>query len=582
MEAARVPDQLFLNHSAVEDFRRARRQAAIERIIARFSGKSADLLSYDDVRRKLKIGSAIPRGLRDIPLDAIVGSVARYADFNRSFLPRNASDAERWVRVKAAMANDNGVPPIEVYQIGEVYFVLDGNHRVSVARQLGEKVIQAYVYEMPTKVTLSPGDQPDDLILKAEYAGFLEKTDLDRLRPEADLTVTVPGQYRVLEEHIDVHRYFMSVEQRRPIAYSEAVTHWYDTIYCPDVQIIRDQHLLNDFPGRTETDLYIWISRHRTDLEQQLGQEIRIGDAAADLASQHGSRLGRRIGRVSEKLLDTVTPAVLETGPAPGAWWQEAQAQHDERLFDDILVPVSGEALGWQALDQALVIARRENATLHGLHVIRPGTEPIPEAIEAARAEFSRRCQEAGIQGRLATQEGRVADTICERARWSEIVVVHIAHPPGPQPMARLKSGFRTLIQRCPRPVLCVPRVTPLNRALLAYDGSPKAEEGLFVATYLASRWKIPLVVVSVVENGPTTAETTSRARQYLEAHGVQATFVEERGAVAEAILKTAEAHGSELIIAGGYGSRPVLEVVLGSTVDELLRASRQPLLICR
>jgi hypothetical protein len=143
-----------------------------------------------------------------------------------------------------------GLPPIEVYQIGEAYFVRDGNHRVSVARELDAPTIQAYVTEVRTKVPLSPDDQPDDLILKAEYADFLEQTQLDKLRPGANLSLTVPGRYRTLQEHIAVHRYYMGLDQEREIPYEEAVTHWYDEVYLPVVQVIQERGILRDFPER--------------------------------------------------------------------------------------------------------------------------------------------------------------------------------------------------------------------------------------------------------------------------------------------------------------------------------------------
>ncbi len=570
--------------SAVRDFHRARRKAALQAIMARLTGKSADLLSYEDVRQKLKARGAASWGLRDIPLDAIVGSVGRYADFTRSFLPRQDSDAERWARVKVAVTDWGGLPPIKVYQIGEAYFVLDGNHRVSVARQVGATHIQAYVTEVRTKVPLSPDAQPDDLILKAEYADFLERTHLNELRPQADLSVTAPGQYQVLEEHIEVHRYFMGLEQEREIPYQEAVGHWYDEVYWPVVQVIRERGILRDFPGRTETDLYLWVSEHHAELEQELGWEIRPEEAAADLAARFSPRRQRVVARVSEKLLDAVTPDELEAGPRPGQWRKErlATRQHD-RLFADILVAVNGEEAGWYALEQALEVARREGARLHGLHVVPSEKQRNSEAAQAVQAEFNRRCEEAGVPGRLALEIGKVPRRICERARWNDLVVLSLSYPPAPQPIARLGSGLSTLLRRCPRPVLAVPESSShLARVLLAYDGSPKADEALFVATYLSGRWNIPLTVVTVIEMGRTTSDTLARAQKYLETHGVQAAFVKESGPVAEAILKTAEEHQSDLIVMGGYGFRPVLEVVVGSAVDQILRASRRPVLICR
>jgi len=571
-------------YSAVQDFHRARRRAALERIVARLTGKSADLLSYEEVRRKLRAKSRGIQQLKEIPLDAIIGSVGRYADFTRSFLPRQDSDVGRWAGVKRAVTDSGGLPPIEVYQIGDAYFVLDGNHRVSVARQLGATHIEAYVTELCTKVPLSPDDQPDDLIWKAEYADFLERTRLDELRPEADLSVTIPGQYRVLQEHIEVHRYFMGLEQEREIPYAEAVAHWYDEVYLPVVQTIRERGILRDFPGRTESDLYLWISEHRAALEQELGWQIEPEVAAADLAAQSSPRPGRVVARVGEKILDAVTPDELEAGPTPGEWrTAHLAARQDERLFADILVPVSGEEIGWRALEQALKIAEREGARLHGLHVVPSKAQKDSEATGAVQAEFDRRCEAAGVPGKLILTIGQVPRQICERARWTDLVVANLAYPPPPQSLARLGSGFRTLIRRCARPVLAVPGVvSSLSRALLAYDDSPKAKEALFVAAYLAGRWHIPLAVVTVMESGRATSETLARAQEYLETHAVQATFVRESGSVAEAILKTAKAQQSDLIIIGGYGHSPVLEVVLGSAVDQVLRESRKPMLICR
>ena len=570
--------------AAVNDFHRARRKAALQSIMARLTGKSADLLSFEDVRQKLKAGGTTPRELKDIPLDAIVGSVGRYTDFTRSFLPRQDSDQERWARVRVAATGLVGLPPIEVYQIGQAYFVLDGNHRVSVARQLGATYIQAYVNEIRTKVPLSPEVQPDDLILKAEYADFLERTRLHKLRPEADLNVTVSGQYRALEEHIETHRYFMGLGQEREVPCEEAVGHWYDEVYLPVVQVIRERGILRDFPGRTETDLYVWVSEHRAVLEQALGWEIGPEAAATDLAAQFSPRPQRVVARFGERILDAVTPDEFEAGPPPGQWRSEQlEACEYDRLFADILVPVSGEEIGWHALEQALEVARREGAQLRGLHVVSSEIQKDSEEVQAVQAEFNRRCEAAGILGELAVVVGGVARKICERVRWTDLAVVHLAHPPAPQPVARLGSGFRTLIRRCPRPVLAVPRASShLDRALLAYDGSPKADEALFVATYLSCRWNITLVVVTVIETGRTTSETLARAQRYLETHEVQATFVKESGSAAEAILKAAKEHESDLIIMGGYGFSPVLEVVLGSTVDQVLRTNRQPMLICR
>jgi nucleotide-binding universal stress UspA family protein len=568
--------------SAVEDFRQARKRAAMRDIVARLTGRSADLLDYEDVKRKLKGRVTGRRELRDIPLDAIVGSVGRYGDFTRDFLPRNESLASRWQGVRRAMSEMQGVPPIEVYKVGDVYFVLDGNHRVSVARTAGERTIQAYVRDVHTRVSLTPDVSPDDLIIKAEYADFLEHTRLDELRPGVDLSVTAPGQYAVLERQIEHHHAEMARRPGGEVAFDQAAADWYDNVYLPVAHAIRDQGILREFPGRTQTDLYLWIVEHRAALEQALGWPIKPDAAASDLTSRHSPQ--HIASRIGEKLLDTVMPDMLAGGPAPGRWRQERNATlTGARLVNEVLVAISGEEAGWAALEQALFVAQREGASVLGLHVVASAAASDAAAVQAIRAQFERRCEQAGVTGSLAVEVGDVARVISARAQWADIVVASLSHPPSSAPMARLRSGFRTLIQRCPRPILAVPQANlAVSSALLPFDGSPKAEEALFAATYLALRWGLALVVITVVEGDRTVSAAQDHARHYLEDHGVQATYLLEHGPAAEAILRTADAHASDVIVIGGYGFNPLLEIVLGSTVDQVLRESRRLVLLCR
>jgi hypothetical protein len=147
-----------------------------------------------------------------------------------------------------------------VYRLGDVYFVLDGNHRVSVAREMGLKTIPAYVTEIKTRVPLTANDDPDEIIIQVRRAEFMQKAGLPESRPDADLIVTAPGAYRILDEHIQVHRYYMGLDEQRDVSYREAAAHWYDHVYRPVVDLIRERGLLHDFPDRTETDLYLWLA----------------------------------------------------------------------------------------------------------------------------------------------------------------------------------------------------------------------------------------------------------------------------------------------------------------------------------
>jgi len=259
---------------AARNFQSARMSAFWQAAWALLTGKSIDLLSFDEVRQRLRLHDERYIGLQEIPIDKIVGSVGRYKDFTRSFLPRTNAVRSRWQRLDSMARGAEGFPPIEVYKVGEVYFVIDGNHRVSVARQLGAKTIEAYVTELPTPVPLEVDTQPDDLLIKQGYADFLRQTHLDVIRPGSSVILTEPDRYREIIEHISVHKYFMGLEQGHDISWEDAVASWYDNVYMPLVHLIREYDVLSQFPGRTEADLYAWLIKHQEALRLHLGGEV--------------------------------------------------------------------------------------------------------------------------------------------------------------------------------------------------------------------------------------------------------------------------------------------------------------------
>jgi nucleotide-binding universal stress UspA family protein len=577
-------------NEALNEFRRARIKGDLEQLRARLIGRNAQLLSYEDVRRMLRTGSPVGRReLRDIPLSAIVGSVGRYKDFTRNFLPLQDGAASRWANLQIRAAGLAGLPPIEVYQIGDAYFIHDGNHRVSVARQLGADHIEAYVTTIQTRVPLSPEDDLDDLIIKSEYAEFLEATGLDRTRPHADLTVTTPGRYPLMMAQIEAHRQQLSSERMHDVPMTDAATEWYDTIYLPTVEIIRERAMLEDFPTRTEADLYAWIHKYREDLAQGLGWDVDPQTVAIELPQRFGERPERRIARWGERLRAALTPNLLESGPAAGEWRRSRlNPATEHRLFRNLLIPIGTEENDWCALEQSILIAQHEGSYLHGLHIVADPEEVEGERGQYFRTRFKESCQSAGVSGEMAivvgaTDLSAVMATISERAHWVDLVVICVDRPPADQPFARLGSNIGMLLRRSPRPVLTVPNAArPIQRAILAFDGSEKAEEALHVAAYLAAQWQLSLTVVSVLGNGGVDEITLKKARTLLQEQQIDAEFVAERGQVSTVLLALATQRGSDLFVMGGYGLNPLLEVVLGSTVDEILRTTDLPVLVCR
>ena len=137
-----------------KDFVRARHRALAGRVAAFLRGEGAELLSFDDVRRKSRASGGLRRGRRDVEVSSIVGSVGRHRHFDRNFMPRKASLRERWERVDRAFVRGEELPPVSLYKIGDRYFVEDGNHRVSVARYQGVEMIDAEVTELLTPAGL--------------------------------------------------------------------------------------------------------------------------------------------------------------------------------------------------------------------------------------------------------------------------------------------------------------------------------------------------------------------------------------------------------------------------------------------
>jgi len=272
-------------------WKEARRTAFLQDALATLRQRSANLLSFEQVSHKLRLEDAHYADVQEVPLDQIAGSVGRYNDFTRAFFPRTDRLQQRWEHIERVMAAGRAVPPVELYRVGEVFFVRDGNHRVSVARQLGRQTVKAHVWEYDTPVPLQPDSDVDELLCRLARSGFLEQTHVHHLRPGLDIRLTQPGGYEDLLSEIKAYRQILSEVDGRELSLEEAAALWCDLRYEPIVQIMRERQILGEFPHRTEADLYLWLSRNREALEAQAARPVLMGEAAEDLARRHGEHL---------------------------------------------------------------------------------------------------------------------------------------------------------------------------------------------------------------------------------------------------------------------------------------------------
>jgi hypothetical protein len=192
------------------------------------------------------------RGRQTVKLDQIVGSVNRYLDFDSSFRLKKDRPRERLHAIRAIMERGKPLPPVDLYKIKDSYFVLDGNHRISVAKERGFKEINARVVEFfPSRGTA-------ENILYRDKTEFQDKTGLSR-----SIVLTEPGQYQNLLRQINRHRRFLSEQAAAEVPLKGAAEDWYNTIYRPLAAIVEKAGLLDSFPGRSAADLYTYISVHQ-------------------------------------------------------------------------------------------------------------------------------------------------------------------------------------------------------------------------------------------------------------------------------------------------------------------------------
>jgi hypothetical protein len=272
-----------------QDFLRAHRKSFWRSVISWLGKTDNDLLPFDEVMKRVPLKGQSYFGLKQIETDKIVGSVSRYLEFDRAFLPRQTHTRERWERIDQAYYSDVILPPIDVYQIGDVYFVKDGNHRVSVARERGQMYMDAFVVKINIPGTMDKNTNLEQLVLQQEYLGFITQTHLDEIAPKENFRFSIPGQYDKLMNHISVHRWFMGEKLQRPVTDQEAVAGWLQDVYHPLIRIIRKYDILKEFPLQTEMDLYLWIIEHRWYMVEEQHRKISL-DAAARHYASHFSR----------------------------------------------------------------------------------------------------------------------------------------------------------------------------------------------------------------------------------------------------------------------------------------------------
>ena len=294
----------IIQQQAKEDFSKARNKALFYEIQNFLNPEKSRMLSLNDVKKALKPKGEVYVGMKTVPISKIVGSEGRYNDFDSHFLPKSGHLKQRWARVDEAHLADVALPPITLYELGGLYFVRDGNHRVSVARAQGVSYIDAEVISLQSEIKLPENVTPESLcreVVKYEKRLFYAETGFGDITDDWSLDFTEPGSYDAIYDHIQMHRFFMCETSDGAVDMPAAVLSWFNNVYKPVLEVASGAMLIKKFPKRTAGDLYIWIVREWDELKLKYGVDFPLEDVPKELEESGGKggfleRIARRLG----------------------------------------------------------------------------------------------------------------------------------------------------------------------------------------------------------------------------------------------------------------------------------------------
>lgn len=255
-------DTGFPTADAENDFARQRRRADFARLVSWLRREPDDvnaILPFDEVVAALgKVGER-PLGLQVVDVESIVGSVDRTYDFDKNFRPTSTHSRARWERLAVAQRRGESVPPVQLYRIGSMHFVIDGHHRVSIACAMHQKTIDAYVTEILTRISPEGISQRADLLIKDHRRLFLTRVPLTGAQRDA-VTVTDPWEYAELSECVEAWGFRLMQEKGEFITRNIVARRWFAEEFLPVVRMVRNADML---PEHTDAEAYLWIARER-------------------------------------------------------------------------------------------------------------------------------------------------------------------------------------------------------------------------------------------------------------------------------------------------------------------------------
>ena len=223
--------------------------------------KKENLKSFSEIQKEENAYNSVNLGIKEVSLDKIVGSVEKYADFDKNFVPKNNVVKQRWINIYIGYTSDSMLPTVILYKIKDNYYVYDGNHRVSVAKFLNFATIEAQVEEfLPTKDT-------KDKVIYRENMIFEKETGL------SDIFLSEPIKYKYLKEEIESYKNLLDKRKNENLDLKETAKNWYMNVFLPIKMILSENEIIKNYEGNPD-DVFLFFLEHKYYLSKNHGKNV--------------------------------------------------------------------------------------------------------------------------------------------------------------------------------------------------------------------------------------------------------------------------------------------------------------------
>ncbi|MDJ0962056.1 MAG: hypothetical protein QNJ88_15485 [Acidimicrobiia bacterium] len=291
----------------ISTYPKARRKELFRRVGRLLTRRpQGHLLNLEEVQSQLKSFEQSYVGVRSIPIDQIVGSVARSSDFDDDFLPVSDRLETRWQSLENRFP-DGGFPPIVVFKVGDAFFVADGHHRVAIAKQRKMDYLDAEITEIHTPYEIDADTDVTELVHLGQQRIFMEASGLGAVVPGARFTFTRPWRYAELLDNLKVHGWDLVASRNEFVTREEIARSWFETVYLPTIKLIRDADLPNMCEDMTIDDLFLWVGDRWRRMFHERGDQS-FEDVIREAAQEESDKLSTKAKTAVNRLRDKLDP----------------------------------------------------------------------------------------------------------------------------------------------------------------------------------------------------------------------------------------------------------------------------------